>query len=75
VGNVDITQKGSVRLMGCVPREKKEPNHQKTNFPRRSTRGGGITLLGGRTIWGRGEEWRGINEGRGVERHCDEAKR
>jgi hypothetical protein len=53
--------------MGCVPREKKEPNHQKTNFPRRSTRGGGgVTLLGGRTIWGRGEElmregeWRGI---------------
>jgi hypothetical protein len=35
---------------------------------------GGVTLLGGRTIWGRGKNG-GIKEGRGVERHWDEAKR
>jgi hypothetical protein len=23
---------------------------------------GGVTLLGGHTIWGRGEEWSGINK-------------
>jgi hypothetical protein len=71
VGNVGITQKSSVRLMGCVPREKKEPNHQKTNFPRRSTRGGGNSPWRAHHLG----ERRGINEGRGVERHWDEAKR
>jgi hypothetical protein len=35
-------------------------------FSRRSTRGGGITLLGGRTIWERGEERSGVNVGKGV---------
>jgi hypothetical protein len=69
VGNVGITQKSSVRLMGCIPREKKEPNHQKQILSRDRI------FLEGRTIWGRGEELRGINEGRGVERHWDEAKR
>ena len=51
--------------MVCVPREKKDRNHQKQIFLR-DPQEEAITLLGGRTIWGRGEElmregeWRGI---------------
>jgi hypothetical protein len=51
--------------MRYVPREKKEPQLIKTIFSRRSTRGGGVTLLGGRTTWGRGKERRAIKEVKG----------
>jgi hypothetical protein len=73
VGNVGITQKSSVRLMGCVPREKKEPNHQKNDFSYEIHKKGG----GGNSPWRAHHlgEMRGINEGRGVESHWDEAKR
>jgi hypothetical protein len=68
VGNVGITQKSSVRLMECVPREKRSPKR---------------IFLGNPQEGGRNSPWRahhlgerrGINEGRGVERHWDEAKR
>jgi hypothetical protein len=74
VGNVGITQKSSVRLMGCVPREKKSPTIKKRIFLGDPQEGGGNSPWRAHHL-GERKEWRGINEGRGVERHWDEAKR
>jgi hypothetical protein len=41
----------------------KGPQPHKMNFLDE----GGVTSLGGRTIWGRGKEWKGISARMGVE--------
>jgi hypothetical protein len=50
--------------MGCVPREKRSPTIKKRIFLG-DPQEGGVTLLGGRTIWGRGKGMEAINEVKG----------
>jgi hypothetical protein len=69
------SSKGVWEAYGIRAKGEEEAPSNKNEFFLEIHKRGGVTLLGGCTIWGRGEEWRGINEGRGVERHWDEAKR
>jgi hypothetical protein len=43
--------------MGYVPREWRGINNFFLNYFGNFQVGGGVTLLGGRTTWGKGKEW------------------
>jgi hypothetical protein len=58
------SKRGSGRLGEACHMKEGAPNQK--YFSRIFPSEGGVTSLGGRTTWGRGKEWKGINARMGV---------
>jgi hypothetical protein len=59
------SNKSVVEDYGMRAKGEKEAPNNKNEFSLEIHKGG-VTLLGGRTTWGKCKEWRGINEKMGV---------